>query len=223
MLKNDKVIRTPWDQVPLGIDTYEILSLSNTLMHEIIKHPGHYSYRADPLEDKSQLHEFGFYYCDTLIEPWCQPDAFHPYAHSSAKITRDVDLIMAVSIISQCFVHGRFHRDFNVTKQQADARYIQWLEQLHDEGSLYQLEFDNHFAGFLGFSGSRILLHALNPEFQGRGIAKYLWSLICEKLFEEGHMELTCSVSASNVKVLNLYASLGFRFRNPVDIYHRIV
>jgi len=23
--------------------------------------------------------------------------------------------------------------------------------------------------------------------------------------------------------VLNLYASLGFRFRNPVDVYHRLV
>ncbi len=30
-------------------------------------------------------------------------------------------------------------------------------------------------------------------------------------------------MSASNLAIVNLYASLGFRFRNPVDIYHRMV
>jgi hypothetical protein len=31
------------------------------------------------------------------------------------------------------------------------------------------------------------------------------------------------SISFVNIAVINLYSSLGFRFRKPVDIYHRVV
>jgi hypothetical protein len=33
-----------------------------------------------------------------------------------------------------------------------------------------------------------------------------------------GHAEVKSSISAANVAVLNLYASLGFSFRHPLDV-----
>jgi ribosomal protein S18 acetylase RimI-like enzyme len=46
---------------------------------------------------------------------------------------------------------------------------------------------------------------------------------MCAELARQGAPELTSSISATNLAALNLYVSLGFRFRNPVDVYHRVI
>jgi len=65
------------------------------------------------------------------------------------------------------------------------------------------------------------VLHAMTPAFRGRGLAKFLWTTVCDALFLQGHAELCSSVSAANIAVIRLYQSLGFRLRHPVDVYHR--
>ena len=115
------------------------------------------------------------------------------------------------------------HRDFNVDKRAADLRYDTWLRELFSQNNVMGLMFGNTLAGFFAISDNRILLHALDPAFRGRGLSKFFWSAACKALFETGHNELVSSVSASNVVVLNVYASLGFKFRRPLDVYHRLV
>jgi ribosomal protein S18 acetylase RimI-like enzyme len=80
----------------------------------------------------------------------------------------------------------------------------------------------NELAGFLGFAGNRIVLNASSGKYRGKGLGKYLWSAACGELFSHGYGEIVSSISASNMPALNLYASLGFRFRNPLDVYHRL-
>ena len=58
---------------------------------------------------------------------------------------------------------------------------------------------------------------------RGKNLAKYWWSAVCSERFGAGSTEVTSSVSAANVAAINLYASPGFRFRNLVDVYHRLV
>jgi len=58
---------------------------------------------------------------------------------------------------------------------------------------------------------------------RGQGLAKYWWYAVIADLFAAGNETVTSSISASNVAVVNLYASLGFSFQHPQDIYHRIV
>jgi hypothetical protein len=53
-------------------------------------------------------------------------------------------------------------------------------------------------------------------------MAKFLWTPVCQALFDAGASEIVSSISAANLAVVNLYSSLGFRFRNAVDIYHRL-
>ena len=72
-----------------------------------------------------------------------------------------------------------------------------------------------------GAQARKFLLHAVAEECRGRGIAKFLWSRACEELFACGHEQLQSSVSAANLAVVNLYSSLGFRFREVSDVYHR--
>jgi ribosomal protein S18 acetylase RimI-like enzyme len=128
-----------------------------------------------------------------------------------------------LAILDGAFTYGRFHRDFSLDKKAADQRYARWLKELYLSGNIFALLFENQLAGFFAFSGNRIALHALGKDFRGKGLSKYLWSAACKELFRRGNQELISFISATNIPVLNLYISLGFRFRNPKDVYHRLV
>jgi ribosomal protein S18 acetylase RimI-like enzyme len=214
---------SPWDSAVFGLDAYEIPVLSREALENAAVTPGHYTVRLNPLASKRALNEYGFYYCDTLIEPYCTVDRFTGFDVDSVSVSSDSPLASLLAICNGAFSHGRFHRDFNLPSAAADQRYNEWLKQLHGAGKVYGLLHMNQLAGFIAVDGNRLVLHAISESWRGRGLAKYLWTPVCRKLFENGGNEVVSSVSATNLPVVNLYASLGFRFRNPVDIYHCFV
>lgn len=214
--------KSPWDTAVFGIDAYEITELSREALELAACTPGHYTVRMDPLAPKQLLQNNGFYYCDTLVEPHCSPLRFNAFIDGEAGLARDVGLEPLLAICHGAFAHGRFHRDFNLPPALADQRYDRWLAQLHAAGQVYGLIYRGELAGFIAANGGSLVLHALSGALRGKGLAKYLWTPVCRDLFAQGYRELTSSVSAANLAVVNLYATLGFRFRNPVDIYHRL-
>lgn len=218
----DFLVETPWDRRAFGIDTYEIREVSGEALSLIREIPGHFTAKVDPLSCKKLLHECGFYYCDTLIEPYCRAESLVTHKDGQVSISRDVGIDDLIAISHGAFRHGRFHRDFNIARELADLRYDNWLRDLHEAGKCFGLLYGGELAAFFGYNGSKIVLHAMGEKFRGKGLAKYLWSAGCEELFSRENDELASSVSASNLPVANLYASLGFRFRNPSDVYHRL-
>lgn len=213
---------TPWDTAVFGMPTWELLEYSAAAMQQAARTAGHHTIKIDPLADKRLLHEHGFYYCDTLIEPFCSATRLRPVQHQDATIGKEVDAAKALGICHGAFVHGRFHRDFNLSNTDADRRYDNWLKQLLDARQVYGLFWQDALAGFVGHDGSRLVLHAVAQQYRGRGLSKYWWSAVCAELLAAGHGEVASSISAGNAAVLNLYAALGFSFRNPQDIYHRL-
>ena len=218
----DFISKTPWDSNVFGMDTYEIKSANEEVLKRIQTIPGHFTIKVDPLTSKKLLHEFGFYYCDTLIEPFCDTKRFSYFKDKNVKVTFSADIKDLIAISHGAFIHGRFHRDFNIDKRLADVRYDNWLTQLYDSRNVMALLYRGDPAGFIGFNGNKIVLQAVSGSCKGRGLSKYLWSAGCRELFGMGHDEICSSLSVSNVAALNLYASLGFRFRTPLDVYHRI-
>lgn len=214
---------TPWDRAALGLDTFEIKTATPEAMAQMMQAPGHYTAKVDPLASKNLLHEHGFYYCDTLIEPYCDAARFVGHRSPDAVVTSDVALDALIRICHGAFAHGRFHRDFNIDRAHADARYDRWLGELHDRGQAFGLCYRGELAGFAAVIGGKLVLHAVAEAHRGRGRARLLWTALCEKLFAAGEREISSSISAANLAALNLYAALGFRFRNPVDVYHRVV
>lgn len=212
----------PWDTAAFDIRAYEIATPTPDLLEIAMQFPGHYTVRVDPLASKRWLHDRGFYYCDTLIEPYCAEERFVPFDDMDVSVSRSLALEPLLGVCHGAFSHGRFHRDFNLSQSQADQRYDNWLAQLHAAGKTHGVLYRGDLAGFIAVDGYRLVLHALVESLRGRGLAKYLWTPVCRTLFEAGHAEVTSSVSASNLAVVNLYSRLGFRFRNPVDIYHRL-
>jgi len=216
----ESIVETPWDSRVFGIPTFEITSLSKEVLKEIKEIPGHYTIKVDPLSSKKPLHDHGFYFCDTLLEPYCLREKFVAYEDSAVRISRSAKLEDLIAIAHGAFAHGRFHRDFNVDRNLADLRYDRWLQDLYDSGNVLGLLYNDKPAGFWGVSGNKMVLHALSKPHRGTGLAKYLWTPVCEELFNEGHQEIVSSISATNVAMLNTHTSLGFKFRKPLDIYH---
>jgi L-amino acid N-acyltransferase YncA len=214
---------TPWDTVTFGMPTWEIQEYSAAALQYALQTMGHHTIKVDPLANKQLLHEHGFYYCDTLIEPVCNVARLRVAQHSHATISRDVDTQAVLTISHGAFTHGRFHRDFNLSKAAADQRYDNWLVQLLEAQQVYGLYWQGELAGFIGYNGDNLVLHALAENFRGKGLSKYWWSAVCLELLENGNEQVKSSISASNLAVLNLYSSLGFAFNNPQDVYHCIV
>jgi len=214
---------TPWDTTAFGMPTWEIFEYSEAALCLVARTPGHYTIKVDPLEDKRLLHEHGFYYCDTLIVPHCNAARLRTVLHPDATASKTVDAQQALAICHGAFAHGRFHRDFNVPKAAADVRYDDWLMQLLHARQVYGLYWHGALAGFIGHRGNNLILHAVAEQRYGTGLSKYWWSTVCGELLAEGHDEVKSSISAANLAAVNLYASLGFSFDNPRDIYHRLV
>jgi RimJ/RimL family protein N-acetyltransferase len=224
MAPEDFLKRTSWDFAVYGIDTFEIERMTAETLSHAVRTPGHYTAKVDPLASKKLLHEFGFYYCDTLIEPYCASRDLVRFERADAAVSRNVAFEPVLAICHGAFAYDRFHRDFELDREQADRRYDRWLRQLHDGGELYGLFLGDALAGFIGLTANRMVLHAMAPEYRGKGLAKYLWSVACAHFFDQlGIEELESSISVANLPVVNLYASLGFRFRRATDVYHRLV
>ncbi len=214
--------RTPWDCAALGCNAYELANAGAEAMARVTA-PGHYTVRVDPLASKALLHRNGFYYCDTLVEPYCPSGQLRLLPHAAVGYDPRPALEPLVALSRGAFQLGRFHRDFNVERRLADLRYETWLRALHAADKVYGLTWEGATAGFIGREGGKLVLHALGEAHRGRGIAKHLWSAVCAELARSGVREISSSISAANLPAINLYASLGFRFRKPVDIYHRVI
>ena len=221
-MDTELIKRTPWDCAALGCDAFE---LSNTTPEAIaqVKAPGHYTAKINPLASKEILYQNGFYYCDTLVEPYCLAAQITHSPHPLADFDLHPPFEPLLTICREAFWHGRFHRDFNVERHIGDLRYENWLRKLYQDGKVYGLVWAKETAGFIAHEGGKLVLHALSERYRGRGIAKHLWSVVCEDLARNGAAELSSSISVANIPALNLYAALAFRFRNPVDVYHRVI
>lgn len=213
--------RVEWDSAAFGRDCYEVTAPEEAALREAAVQPGHYAIKVDPLADKAALHRHGFYYVDTLLEPHCARERFAGQRDGRVACTRDERLEDLLAICHGAFEHGRFHRDFNLPRAGADLRYDNWLRQVHAAGDAYGLRYDGALAGFVAVTGNRLVLHAMAPAFRGRGLARCLWTAVIDGLFAQGHAEVSSSISAANLAAVNLYQSLGFRLRHPLDVYHR--
>jgi GNAT superfamily N-acetyltransferase len=214
---------TPWDTAAFGLPAWELLEYSEAALRQAVQTPGHHNIKVGPLADRRLLHAYGFYYCDTLIEPHCSAARLRTAHHPDATISKTVDAGQALAIGHGAFDHGRFHHDFNLPRAAADQRYDNWLKQLLEAKQAYGLYWQGVLAGFICYSGNTLVLHAVAEKFRGKGLAKYWWSAVCSELLENGHGEVLSSISAANLAVVNLYASLGFSFHSPLNIYHCLV
>lgn len=221
MINDNPIKSTVWDAVALGIPTWEIEEYSSEALRQADSINGHHTIKVDPLADKRLLRDHGFYYCDTLLEPYCKIGRLRATMHAAATIEKNISVEQVLPICHGAFLYGRFHRDFELPTAAADLRYDNWLRQLVEAQQVYGLYWDGDLAGFIAYSENNLVLHAIDKKYRGRGLAKYWWSAVCGEILKGDHHEVRSSISAANLAVLNLYNSLGFSLRSAKDVYHR--
>lgn len=217
------IIKTPWDSVIFNIPTYEIKIPSETNLRWANSNRGHYTLKVDGLYPRGYLEKFGFYHTDTMLEPWVTRDKFLPAEiinHATIRLVQNMNTEIR-EIATTSFFYDRYHKDSNLPPHLSSARYGVWIEDIiNKNGYLYSLEYFEHTIGFFAGNKNKIILHAISRKHQGKKLSGVFWTLCCSDLFKKGHTELCSSISAANLAVLNLYASLGFKFRNIKEVYH---
>ena len=170
----------------------------------------------------------GFNYVETNLKPHLilnKKKGINCQETDRSIVIRPATLISEVNQIKEiaktAFTNQRFFLDRRVDYQQAQARYARWAENAfyaEDQDLLAVLRGKEVVGFFLNQSaGKKVhwVLNAIKVDFQGEGIGKNAWKRMIAIHKDSGYSEIESSISAHNIRVLSLYASLGFRFKEP--------
>ncbi|MDQ6957778.1 MAG: hypothetical protein Q9M24_01555 [Mariprofundaceae bacterium] len=127
-----------------------------------------------------------------------------------------------LSIARESFSDDRFHIDFRCSEDVANRRFESWVNDLLDDRQVMfdMLEVNREAAGFMARKGNSLILAGFSRKYVRSGLGDYLWLGALQRMHEQGLRYAESLVSMNNIPVLNLYARLGFKFRNPQYSFH---
>lgn len=151
-----------------------------------------------------------------------------PPARVATRAPEPADRDALLHIAETAFHHGRYHADGRFPQQLAHKRYRWWLQNALDRPSpgtqVYVIGQAGKPIGFLHVevtgTDADLRLGGVDPD-ANPGFAGYqLYLGVLHALEGRGVQRVVAQVSATNVAVLNVYASLGFRFSTPELVFH---
>jgi len=126
------------------------------------------------------------------------------------------------SIAAESFVDDRFHADHNCPAGVAGRRYRLWVGDLFRDESVAMdaLVLRGEPVAFMASRGGDLLLAGFGRRHASSGLGEFFWLSVLDRLRAGGVMRVTTRISVSNVAVLNLYARLNFKLRDPEMTFH---
>lgn len=186
----------------------------------------------DHLVESMLLEDLGFRFVEMIYQPVLDKlltttgQSLLPLAVAKATAA---DLFELTEIAGNAFANERFHIDPRLPRAIGDKRYQNWVRAAieHPNQQLQVLR-DSGSEEIIGFFIIEHMvdgtcywhLNAISPKFRGRGIGRRAWSTMLKLANTDGAHQIRTSVVARNVRVLNLYASLGFRLEPPAMTFH---
>lgn len=232
--------RTPWDEKVFGKKTLEITEI---VYENLVNLKKIFKEIYDLVEvEKIELVFFRYSSSDNDIKREAFINGFQIVEHSYhvkhsniSKLTQsgkrlsfrkvtpeDTDSVM--SIVTDSFLHGRFHEDPNIDLELAKERYKQWILQLMKETDFFVLELKGEVGGFFNYVINNDIidlpLSGLSRKYSGLG--GFMWKDMFKIIDEnEDVKQVEIMISASNLAVLNLYTSLNFKITDSLFGYHK--
>ena len=127
----------------------------------------------------------------------------------------------------QIFEASRFHHDPMIDSRIGDLRYRLWVHNAfrNPRQSVLKCHVDGSIVAFFVVEAPQPeyrfwSLVGLAPGMAGRGIGAMAWRAVMRWHRDEGVRHISTSISSLNVRVLNLYVKLGFRFPVPEITLH---
>jgi RimJ/RimL family protein N-acetyltransferase len=181
------------------------------------------------LHESMLLEQIGFRFVEMVLHPHLADLQAYPCAPQklSVELADSADLPAIEAIAAHAFGHERFHVDPRLDRTLANHRYLVWVRNSHGHPThrLYKIcDGADLVAFFVTENKPDGLcywhLTAISPAFQGRGYGKRVWLEMLHYHQREGMARIGTTIAACNTTVLNLYASLDFRFQPPEITLH---
>lgn len=181
------------------------------------------------LRESMLLEQIGFRFVEMVLHPHLSDLQTFSCAPQGLDVIRAdaSDLPAIEAIAAQAFGYERFHADPRLDRELADRRYLVWVRNSHGHArqNLYKICDGSDLVAFFITENqpdgeSYWHLTAIAPAFQGRGYGKRVWREMLHFHQREGMTSVGTTIAGGNTPVLNLYASLGFRFKPPEITLH---
>ena len=235
--------QAPWDQAVCGFPVMQITTLAVHGMNagedmQIFEHErdrvgaGLVSCRLlhECLTESMLLEDHGFRFIEMLYAPELHLSTRQidqQVAQLVASRAREDDLPALLDIARTSFYNERFKMDPRLDREVSDRRYQNWVVSSlrHSTQELYVIRDGERRIAFfitelLGDGTCYWHLNAVAPDAQGQGYGRRAWVSMLNRAVKIGATRVRTSVVARNHRVLNLYASLGFRLSPPSMTFH---
>ncbi|MHC5060956.1 MAG: GNAT family protein [Planctomycetota bacterium] len=188
------------------------------------------------------LEQNGFYFVEMVLVPYTNlktnkvlkhfidnRDAFVPDRSGREEWKMvvvdkaDTPVIRRIKDIAvESFIDDRFHRDWQCDKETASRRFSYWVDDLaaDNETAFIIITHNGKPKGFMVRTFDNLILAGLSRKSVGKGIGKFFWLSALEDMLNAGSSDIHTLISVSNIPVLNLYAGLGFKFKEPAVTLH---
>jgi hypothetical protein len=178
---------------------------------------------------RAVLPAIGFTYVEQTVRIMLRVQSFAapPPATPVRRATAD-DHPQIEEIAGHAFRHGRYHADPRFPPELADRRYRWWIRNACASGDpaerVYVLGKPGLVKGFfqlrLAKDRAEVGIIAVAEAVQGSPAGPELVIGTQLALKADGVRWITSKVSAANVRLLNLVAHFGYRFRQPQATFH---
>jgi RimJ/RimL family protein N-acetyltransferase len=235
----------PWDQVVCGFPVLEITTME-------IRGPsarddfrtfeqardsfgaGLVSCRLphDSMLESILLQDQGFRFIEMVYRPEFELSEYSDESPEGALVVAQAcesDMSALLSIAGSAFHNERFRMDPRLDPAISDQRYRNWVSSSLRHAT-QQLNVVRDATRIVGFFITELLvdgtcywhLNALAADAQGQGYGRRIWQCMLDHAKQAGAKRVCSSIVARNVRVLGLYARLGFRFAPPTMTFHWI-
>lgn len=196
------------------------------------------------MKTRQELRQKGYRLLERTIDVQLMPNGYKPPVKRRFMIDKHEgvsNIDEMISICEEVFPDDyRFHRTEVAPDPEATSNMKSFIVRLAKKEGTISL-FANHRDALIAFliltpensdlyestvaekpglsDFMRISLAAVKPRYQGTGLAQELYGRALEVAQELGINKVIGRISSINTDVMNLYAYLGGKFTNPVDIY----
>ena len=142
---------------------------------------------------------------------------------------RAEDLDVLGPMAREAFHADRFHLDPHLSTEAAGARYEAWVRRGFEAGEPVFVFEDTRRSRTIGFFHVRetepgvvdLSLAAVDPASRRLGLGSLMYQEVVQACRERGFRTAITHITVHNTDVFNLFARLGFAFRDPVVCLHR--
>lgn len=141
------------------------------------------------------------------------------------RLAEPADHEAVCQICGNAFHFGRYHTDPHFPRELANRRYLQWIRRAlsgADPGDVvFVLGRPGKVIGFM-----HVALHESNADLRlgavapGSSLGFWLYTETLRAVHALGARSVSTGISAANVRVMQIYSTLGFRFSHPEVILH---